>query len=410
MSQTFLEESHFTPKEELYEHAALSVLRSSFIALPGTSEWIAASIMKKPVEICDLNGKLLFLDFCVRKGTQTLGYVRTCASGILGSPVLAHELGERHWDFDLAVKKLSPQIRKENPSSKILDTKLVCYSYPKLGVMFEMADSQGRKTRRIFDVAALSPIIEGPIKSGMEGPYSWSFYDAIPEEARSVRLEQFALYNKLRSQIPLKTRELLRTSSSLLRLKDAIKWQINRAITKQLQFCDHYGYDEARSHHCFVLHGQQTDDYCAVATAQMILCYYRYYYSQDDIAPALGYSAGSGCPSDQSSGYEKLSCSHIDATYDSSPTWEKARDEINALHPFKSGISGHARACAGHSSVLWLIPILRPLLKITDRKLFIYDPWPWNSDYKLGGSVYWEDWDSVTHTNFVLTRILCSQD
>jgi hypothetical protein len=53
------------------------------------------------------------------------------------------------------------------------------------------------------------------------------------------------------------------------------------------------------------------NDYCAVATCQMILWYYRYYYTQNQIAPALGYSAGGGCPSDQSTGYESLSNNHI---------------------------------------------------------------------------------------------------
>lgn len=170
-------------------------------------------------------------------------------------------------------------------------------------------------------------------------------------------------------------------------------------MTKQLQFCTHYNYNEIRSHHCFVLHAQQKWDYCAVATCQMILCYYRYYYTQDQIAPALNYSPG-GCPPDQSAGYEQLSCNHLDATYDTSPTWEEARDQINAIHPLKSGVPGHARACAGYSYVWWLFGI-------TDRRLYIYDTWPWNADYKLGGAVYWEDWDTITHTNYVFTRLLC---
>ena len=182
---------------------------------------------------------------------------------------------------------------------------------------------------------------------------------------------------------------------------DKIICKIKINATKQLQFCTHYNYNEARSHHCFVLHAQQVNDYCAVATCQMILCYYRYYYTQGQIAPALGYTAGSGCPPDQSAGYEQLSCNHLDATYDTSPTWEEARDQINALHPLKSRIPGHARACAGYSYVWWLCD------GIKDKKLYIYDPWPWNADYKLGGAVYWEDWDSVTHTNYVFTRLLC---
>ncbi|MEM2128531.1 MAG: hypothetical protein QXN86_02590, partial [Candidatus Methanomethylicaceae archaeon] len=58
---------------------------------------------------------------------------------------------------------------------------------------------------------------------------------------------------------------------------------------------------------------------------------------------------------------------------------------------------GHARACAGYQS---------NLLTGADR-LYIYDPWPWDSDYKLAGSIAWEDWNSITHTNYVFTKLAC---
>ncbi len=129
----------------------------------------------------------------------------------------------------------------------------------------------------------------------------------------------------------------------------------------------------------------------------MILCYYRYYYTQNQIAPALGYSAGSGCPSDQSPGYKSLTCNHLTAAFDSTPTFNEAKAQIDALHPFKSGISGHARACAGYS---------RNLLTGVNR-LYIYDPWPWNANFKLAGTVTWEDWDSPVKTNFVTQSLTC---
>jgi hypothetical protein len=173
---------------------------------------------------------------------------------------------------------------------------------------------------------------------------------------------------------------------------------IFRVTTRELAFCSHYRSTEARSHHCFVLHAQQVNDYCAVATCQMVLCYYRYFYTQDQIAPALNYSAGSGCPANQSPGYQTLSNNHIIATFDSSPTFAEAKTQINNLRPFKTGIPGHARACAGYSESLWYNIQNSQSLKI-------YDPWPWNADFKLGGAVYWEDWNAVTHTNYVFTRL-----
>jgi len=67
----------------------------------------------------------------------------------------------------------------------------------------------------------------------------------------------------------------------------------------------------------------------------------------------------------------------------------------------KSGVPGHARAIAGYSRNMFSILGADD----SDRKLFVYDPWPWNADLKAGGDVYWEDWDSITHTNFVYTKL-----
>ncbi len=401
VSEKYLEDANLISEDELLEHVSLSVLRNSEAGIPQIMDWARTGIKKEPLKIFDINGKPLFYDYTVRRGDEIIGAVRAGASRILGSPVIAYEIRPRYWDSGVAVKKLTPRVKKEYPRRKILGTKLVCYSYPKLGIMFEMIDERGRKSRAIFDVADLSPIQEKPTRPEIEGAYAWSFYDSLSEEARKLRLRRYDQFNKWRLKIPGKTRKNLRISRTLKPFIDKIICKIKINRTKQLQFCTHYDYSETRSHHCFALHAQQRNDYCAVATCQMILCYYRYYYTQDQIAPALNYSAGGGCPSDQSAGYEQLSCNHLEATYDTSPTWEEARDQINALHPLKSGISGHARACAGYSYVLWLCD------GVKDKKLYIYDPWPWNSDYKLGGAVYWEDWDSVTHTNYVFTQLLC---
>lgn len=402
MNEKYLEEANFISKEALLEHVSLSVLRNSTAGIPILSDWPRCGVKKEPLEICDINGKPLFYDYAIKKGADTVGTVRASASKIIGPPVVAYEIGPRYWSFEAAVQKITPRIKKEYPKLKITGTKLVCYSYPKLGVMFEMVDGNGKKSRLIFDVADYTLISEKPATTKNEGAFAWSFYDAIPEEMRKNRLKRYDLSDKWRLSTPEKARKDIRAArilSSFLDIKEFIcKIKIN--MTKQLQFCSHYNYNETRSHHCFVLHAQQVNDYCAVATCQMILCYYRYYYAQDDVAPELGYTAGSGCPSDQSAGYEALTGNHLDATFDSSPTWETAKDQIDALHPLKSGISGHARACAGYSSVWWLCD------GVKDKKLYIYDPWPWNADYKLGGAVYWEDWDSITHTNYVLTSLV----
>jgi hypothetical protein len=254
--------------------------------------------------------------------------------------------------------------------------------------------------RAIYDVADLARIPERLEKPDTEGSVAWSFYDSLSDAERRSRLKRFTAADTARLAIAAKARRDIVAARSFQSVADLVAFRWQRTTTKLLQYCSHYPYTHARGHHCFSLHAQQVNDYCAVATCQMILCYYRYYFDQDTIAPACGYSPG-GCPSDQSPGYESMSCNHIDATFDNAPTWAKARDQIDLLRPLKSGISGHARACAGYSRTTWLFG------GTTEEKLYIYDPWPWNADFALGGTVTWEDWGSITHTNFIYTRIAC---
>ena len=400
MPSKFAEAEHLTPIEVLHEHASLAVLRDAKVDVPGAAGWLRGRLRKEPLEIHDINGTLLFLDFPVVLGGEVVGHVRTAASQVLGNPVVALEFGPRHWDFDAAVKKLAPRVRKEFAGAAIGDPLLVCYSYPKLGVMFTLTGA-GAPARVIFDVADLARVPERLEQDGREGSVAWSFYDSLTDAERRSRIKRFAAAEEARLGIAARARREIVAARSLQSVADLVAFRWQRTTTKLLQFCSHYAYTHPRGHHCFSLHGQQVNDYCAVATCQMILCYYRYYFTQDQIAPACGYSAGSGCPADQSPGYESMSCNHIDASFDAAPTWAKARDQIDQLHPLKSGVPGHARACAGYSRTTWIFG------GTTEEKLYIYDPWPWNADFALAGAITWEDWGAITHTNYVTTRIAC---
>jgi len=388
---------------DAYEHAVLAVLRGLHIALPGIASWRQAAVNKRPTVIFDLSGHPLFFDFAVVLGRRPLGYARIAANQLVGSPGVALELGARQWDAESAQRKLGSVLRRRFPRAQASKPRLVCYSYPKLGLMYELSGSRV-PPRVIFDVASLDVIPERPKRPNSEGAYAWSFLESLTDNERSRRLDRYRRHEKARRSLSASARRKLTAAKSFPGMLDLIRFKLKKTISRTLQYCDHYDETEPRSHHCFSLHAQEVNDYCAVATCQMVLCYYRYDYTQDDIAPDLGYSSGSGCPSDQSGGWETLTCDHLDASYDTSPTWEKGRDEIEALHPFKSGIPGHARACAGYSYSSWSWPAIGG----ADKKLYIYDPWPWNADLKLGGAVYWEDWDTIEHTNYVTARVNCS--
>jgi hypothetical protein len=403
-AKRYPEADFMIPRTEALEHAALAVIKNAVAGIPGLVHWVGGTVRKQPLIIHDINGQPLFHDFEVARGREVFGNIRVAASAVIGTGVVATELGTRQWSFSEAVKKLTPKVKREFARARIAAPKLVCYSYPKLGVMFEIESDAGR-SRAIYDVSSLGRVPEqpeNPEEAAREGFYTWSFYDALADNARRGRIARFKKVDADRTSVSAGLRREILAGRMLAPLLDKLKLKFTYNVTKLLQFCSHYGHTHTRSHHCFVLHGQQVNDYCAVATCQMILCYYRYYYSQDQIAPSLGYSAGGGCPSDQSPGYKSLTCNHLDSSFDAAATWQKARDQINLLRPLKSGIPGHARACAGYSYLRWALGS-----RLADRKLYIYDPWPWNADYALGGAVTWEDWEAVTHTNYVYANIKC---
>jgi hypothetical protein len=400
-SKRYPEADLMIAQDERVAYAVIAVLKNATAGLPGTEHWVTGTVRKTPLRIHDVNGQPLFYDFEVGRGDEVFGNVRVAASKVLGLGVLATEIGPRAWSYDDAAKKLAPKVKREFAGAQISAPMLVCYSYPKLGVMFEIKTAKGQ-SQAIYDISSLDRVPDKPKGKDSEGFYAWSYYDSLSDSDRRARLARFSKVEGDLTGLSTALRRDILAARALPSLLDKAALNFRSTVTGLLQYCTHYPYTNPRSHHCFVLHGQQVNDYCAVATCQMILCYYRYYYTQDQIAPSLGYSAGGGCPSDQSPGYKSLSCNHLNASFDSSPTWEKARDQIDLLRPFKSGIAGHARACAGYSYTRWIFGG-----GVADKKLYIYDPWPWNADYALGGAVTWEDWTAITHTNYVYANIKC---
>lgn len=389
-------------REEAFGNALLEGAKFSLSSSSESGKQATLSLNAKALEVFDINGKLLFYDFALQSGRTQVATIRAAANRTIGKPVISVRLGAQKWNLANSKSKIDEILKKKFSKFKVLGVLLVCYSYPKIGLLVRLANEKER-TQVIFDISDFSIIPERPAKEGLEGAFSWSFLDSIDPRSASTKRKKYQAAAELAKKVF--GREYGGVSiyklTDIAKVRDLSNLVLRNRVEKKLQFCTHFKHDEDGSHHCFILHAQQVNDYCSVATCQMILCYYRYYYSQNTIAPSLGYSAGSGCPADVSAGYESLSNNHIDATYDSSATWTEARNQINLLQPMKSGVPGHARAIAGYSNNIFAI------LGSTssDQKLFVYDPWPWNADLKAGGDIYWEDWDSITHTNFVYTKL-----
>jgi hypothetical protein len=389
-------------KDRAAEHALMTYRRAWAADVVGLAPLATAELDPEPLEICDLNGEPLFYEFSAMDGKQQVGRLKASADKRLGAPVVTVELGARKWDAGKGIRQAKEQAQELFPKARIEDTDLVCYSYPKIGVRVDLVTESGEQTSLIFDVADGSHITRFGADE-LEGQTAWSVLDAVSPRRVEENVTLWDLRDRERDAAQKETPKLFArgyTTEETIKLKETLLvpspyLYLPFISSRVLRFAPRCSAHQP----CFELYAQQTDVYCAVATGQMILDFYRYHYDQDDIAAAMGTGAGGTSNTGQVAGYESLSNNCLDATYDGTADWTEAKTEIDANRPVKSGVPGHARACAGWKRQnIWLVG------QQPQRWLRIYDPWPWNADICDGGAVYWEDWDAVTHTNFISVR------
>ncbi|HVR99127.1 MAG TPA: C39 family peptidase [Thermoanaerobaculia bacterium] len=385
------------------EHALLAIRRDWAGGVPGFGHWHAVEIDPKPLVLHDLNGWPLFYEFTVLHRDKAVGSIKTSASQVLGSPVVAVQMGPRRWDPDRATKEVVETVRRRSPNAEILGAELVCYSYPKIGIRVDLGHREGGEEKRrslIFDVADLTPV-ERFGADELEGLTAYSFYEEVALPRAEKNLRRWEVSDRELEVVRSRDREVFSSAfvdSDVARLRRALTPESLYAFELYSSRVLKYG-PRCTPHDCFMLYAQQTNVYCAVATGQMILDFYRWPYTQDQIATAMGTDSGGTSNPGQVAGYESLTRNCMDATYDASADWTEAKAEIDANRPVKSGIPGHARACAG-----WKRQNISFIGQPAKRWLQIYDPWPWNADLCQGGAVVWEDWDAVMHTNFIYVR------
>jgi hypothetical protein len=373
------EDQYMVSAGEAMDHAFVSALIGTFSGMEGLKGWSGAQLYAEPVRIYDVNGKLLFYEFSVVEDKKTVGVVWASASKVLGAPpVYIMQPGIRSYDPDQARSEALRIASTKYPTHDVIKTLLVCYSFPRMGIMVTLRHSKTTVETKIIIDAADYKLVP-PVDEKYEGTGYWSFYNRVPDAIRKQRIEGYErFYNTLVlaiRQAEVNTRARL-DRTTFQRLTSTIMLTGVRATVP------------------LTLHGQETNDYCALATGQMILEYHGYDYTQASIAPTMGYHPG-GCSQDgQVSGYESLSHNNIDAISDLTAVWSEARAEIDANRPLKSGVPHHARACAGYSSC-----------SLFGQRLYIYDPWG-QTDPGLPheGRIYWERWDEATHTNWIYLR------
>ncbi|HJH25443.1 MAG TPA: hypothetical protein C5S37_01440 [Methanophagales archaeon] len=363
-------------EEKALEHATVYMLDAVLTQTPGLEEWRGAMVNPEPLTIYDMNGKKLFYEFSVEKKGKMVGTIKASASAELGPSVYTLEIGPRPWDASAAIEK-AKELAQQEYDGEIISAKLVCYSYPKIGVIVTFADQPvtGEKRRMIIDAADYSIIPDK--KPEAEGIGVWSLYESIPEEEKLQRIAEWESDDKFVSSVIEK--------ANSMGIEDLTAKVLSEEELKSLE--EQIVGDRAQMVLGVPLYGQTNSVRCCVASAQMIAKWYFVTHTQDYIAGVMGCGDGSLCwPDQELLYYKEPSGLHKAGSFtDYSPTFEEAKNEISQLRPFRSGIPGHCRVCRGWGTY--------------PERLYINDPWPENE-----GRKYWENWGGVTHTNDIYVR------
>jgi hypothetical protein len=367
------------PYKDTVRNANIQVNLEIFTKTPRTEEWMGSKL-GRPTLVYDINGQPLFYDYpLITTRRKNVGLIRTSANRLLGESILSTIVGKAPWNWAEANRKVTEIIEKKH-KGKVESLTPVCYAYPRLGVKAEWSE-KGERRETIYDIADQS-VVPPSVKPGIRGVGAISMYGQIQKEKTSelleIHKERQSIHEELvrRVDFPLE-RSLKKYEYAELQKAYAVVLQF--FTTKILTLCTHN-----YSHECFNLHGQENGYYCVPATGQMILDFWRYYYTQDQIAHAMGTTAGGTGWTGEVNGLNSLTCSHFTAQSDMSPTFNEVKTEINANRPFDYSYSYHAMACAGYKEQNWYIIGTTPL-----RQVYIYDPSPVNS-----GAIRWETWGS----------------
>ena len=401
--QSFRSRKARTRNEDRAVAAGLTALRVAAVSgATGSAAALAAATIQKTHTIHDLDGSPLFFDVDLARDDQAAGTMRVAADERVGRSFVSLETRPRTWDPDSAIKTALKKAPELLGGGRVSGARLVCYSYPKIGVQVAVKGPSGTTGTVILDAADFNAV-NVTASSDLEGDAAYSFLAETVEpelDARTRRFEnQEEIEDLLRKQIPefYEPRFPLDPGRYDL-LHERLKGLVDAPVPTLFQRRVLPMSPRCHAHECFELYGQQTSVYCAVATAQMILDWHRRYFTQDQIAAAMSTGPSGTSNSNQVSGYESLSHGCMNATFVEPAQFATAQAQINAGRPLKSGVRHHARAVAGWSSMFNVFGFG------WEHSLLVYDPWPWNANICDGGSVYWEDWDAITHTNWITIR------
>lgn len=363
----------------------LNALRQADI-LP-TSMFENTRIQSAGTEIYDLNGEILFYRVPVARGRERVAFADVGANESLGGPLLAVSEGV-DWDEKAILLQSEAAGKKARRGLKFDKLRFVAYSYPKIAVQFLSEDKEVLMLEWTT-WAEVPPRAATDRKRLEPGNFErWSLLDELPATVKRANAKNLAKRMESWAAPVLKQIDPLIISKSKLTLAE---FAIKLVDTAEI----HYSKRASDHHPCYELRGQQTNVWCVGASAEMLLNFYRYDYTQVRLAQELGLGTlalPNGLPYSNVglvvTVINNLTSNSLAATMHVNPAWTIFQSQIKANRPLISFIPGHSRTVVGYTRSLIALPGMSPF-----RGLLVYDPWPPNA----GVITRWENFDTQTY-------------
>lgn len=354
-----------------------------------------AEVAEEATAVHDVNGEVLFYRLAVNRKATQVAVVDIAAQEVMGDPLLAVSTG-LIWNTDALVGEAREHAKRRGfPVDEADEVRFVAYSYPKLGVQF-LADGRELVLLELFTWEPVPQAEKGIVDREPLQPGNferWSLLDELPAELREERARQFE--ERLEPLRRYYDRDPWRIERSRWIRDFVLKLVDTRELAYSLRSGDHTS--------CYELRGQETNVWCVGASAQMLLDFYRYGYTQTRLAQELGLGTPAnpnGLPYSQVAhvvtALETLTSNGLTATMITDPEFAVFRSEIRRNRPLISFVPGHSRTVAGYTEHL-----IAPIHTQPYRGLLVYDPWPPNA----GVITRWENVAAQTYQFAYTARV-----
>lgn len=339
------------------DHAIIKTTEFVIVGLLDDN-WEGIRISPDSGIIYDLNGKKLFYQFSVEKDGKRIGDVLTPASKVLGIPVQLISEPNRY-DLNSVQIQVRDLAAKEFEGFTVKSSKMVSYSYPKMGVMVHLVNLLTLEQKDvIYDANYLTIVPEKKVTEDSESE-TWSYYQQIPVESYNERIAHWDTEDQQMSIIKEKASSAGLDMSRYLS-RESIQ-SLSPLVLGETKGVFEYG--ELPSGFPTIDQGQA--EWCQVATAWVIT---KFHYPSNtrtltNIATTMNipdiyhgatwYNELAYYTSDYLSGAANGGLG-MDGSYyrttNPSLTYEKVKSEIDVYErPLKVGYNGHSRACIGYS-------------------------------------------------------------